>query len=148
MEIDDSDVLWTYGGGSHPYRRPYHGGWIYPLLALYHDFDGYALWAFYHWNETERIIWLDQETGEITISPAYCGYRDGWHDALLLAQLQRERGDDALGRIMSEEDGEAPLAIDWSTSEIYRFRTIGNAADPVARNLARRAALQALAGEE
>lgn len=148
VEIDDSDVLWTYGGGSHPYRRPYHGGWIYPLLALYHDFDGYALWAFYHWNETERIIWLDQETGEITISPAYCGYRDGWHDALLLAQLQRERGDDALGRIMSEEDGEAPLAIDWSTSEIYRFRTIGNAADPVARNLARRAALQALAGEE
>lgn len=145
ISIDDTDVLWTYGGGSSPFRAPYHRGWIYPLLTLYHGFDGYGQWAFYHWNETERVIWLDEETGEITISPVYCGYRDGWQDALLLSQLTREHGEDALRPIMSEGQ-DTPLKIEMATSGIYHYRTIGNAADPVARNLARRAALRALAG--
>lgn len=145
VQIDDTDVLWTYGGGSKPFRAPYHRGWLYPLITLYHGFDGYGQWAFYHWNVTERVIWLDEETGEITLSPVYCGYRDGWHDTLLFSQLVREHGDDALGRIMAE-DGDAPLVIGWQATGIYRYRSIGNAADPVARNLARRAALQALAG--
>lgn len=143
VTIDESDEVWFYGGGSRPFRRSYHSGWVYPVMALYHDFDGYGLWAFLHWNRTENIIWVDEETAEVTVSPAYCGYRDGWHDTLLLSQLIRERGREAFDAIVAEEN--AVLDVDMRTSGVYHFRTIVNAADPVAVNTARRRALEALA---
>jgi hypothetical protein len=108
--IDPADEVWCYGGGSHPYEGAYHEAWCYPIMTLYHGFKGYGLWAFYHWNETERIIWLDEKTHRVTVSPAYCGYRDGWRDALLLSQLQAQRGREALSKIIGS-GSDAPLQV-------------------------------------
>lgn len=142
VTIDSTDEVWCYGGGSRPYRRPYDSAWVYPLMTLFHGFEGYGLWAFYHWNKTERIVWFG-EANQITVSPCYCGYRDGWRDSLLLAQLMRRRGRAALAPILGEND-EAVLRVGVESREVYHYRTILNAADPLARNRARAAALKRL----
>lgn len=146
VTLDPTDQMWCYGGSSRPFRRPYAAGWRYPVMTLYHGFRGYGLWAFYHWNKTEKIMWLDPETLRVTISPVYCGYRDGWRDALLLSQLRETKGEEALGHILGEKD-KATLRVAFESREVYTFRTVANAADPVARNAARRQALEALSSK-
>ena len=114
-------------------------------MTLHHDFRGYGLWAFYHWNKIEKIMWIHPETHCVTISPAYCGYRDGWRDALLLSQLREARGEDCLGRILGEAP-KAVLRVDVKSHEVYTFKAVANAADPVVRNRGRRRALEMLSG--
>ncbi|MGD8238655.1 MAG: hypothetical protein PVH68_08895, partial [Armatimonadota bacterium] len=145
VSIDPTDEVWFYGGSSKPFRRAYDAGWAYPVMALFHDVRGYGQWAFYHWNATERIMWIDEETHAITVSPVYCGYRDGWRDALLLAQLTRARGREAFDQIVGEQEG-ALLRVATQSREVYNYRSVANANDPVACNLGRRQALRVLAG--
>jgi len=145
VRIDATDEIWCYGGSSRPFRRPYDSSWVYPVMALVHEFDGYGLWAFYHWNKTERILWIDERTHRITVSPVYCGYRDGWRDALLFAQLARAAGRKALESIVGESE-KAILRVGPKSREVYRYRTVLNAADPLARNRARALALRRLGG--
>ncbi len=143
VRVDPSDEIWCYGGGSRPFRGTYHRAWTYPLMTLQHGFAGYGLWAFYHWNRTERIMWIDKDTGEVTLSPAYCGYRDGWRDARLLARLRDRTGEETLAAILGSGKG-AALQVGYASREVYRYSTVLNATDPGARNGARRRALRAL----
>jgi len=144
VRIDATDELWFYGGSSKPYRMAYSKTWVYPVLAAYHGFCGYGQWAFYHWNKTERIIWLDEETSGVTVSPAYCGYRDGWRDARLFHAVRQRCGQDAFDQLVSES-GQAALKVAPRSREVYRFRTVVNAASPLTRNAARARALRRLA---
>jgi hypothetical protein len=141
--IDPVDEVWCYGGGSRPYRGSYHGAWKYPIMTLYHGFRGYGLWAFLHWQPTENIMWIDDETLNVTVSPAYCGYRDGWEDARLFKMLSLKKGRPALDSIVGTGDG-SPVHIDFSSHEVYRFKTVVNAFDPKALNEGRRRALSVL----
>ncbi len=134
VSIDPADEVWCYGGSSKPYRSPYHAAWVYPVMTLHHGLRGYGLWAFCHWQKTENIVWLDEDARRLTVSPAYCGYRDGWRDALLFSQ--------AAERPLGEN---AALRVGRRTSEVYDFTTVLNAADPLALNAARREVLQQLA---
>ncbi|MDP7248096.1 MAG: hypothetical protein QGF00_00700 [Planctomycetota bacterium] len=140
--IDPIDEVWCYGGGSRPYRGTYHRAWIYPVMTLHHGFRGYGLWAFFHWNQTEKIMWIDDETLNVTVSPAYCGYRDGWQDARLFKMLSLKKGRPALDNIVGSD--ESPLHVDFNSHEVYRYKTVVNAYDPVAMNKGRRQALSAL----
>jgi len=141
VKLDPGDEVWCYGGGSSPFRAGYGTGYTYPLMTLHHGFGGYGQWAFYHWNKTERVIWVDEETARVTVSPVYCGYRDGWHDCLLLCQLSPDKLADILG------SGEGcPLRVSGSSQEVYSFTTLQTADDPVAINEGRRRALAALGG--
>ncbi len=146
ISIDPTDEVWCYGGGSRPFRAPYHSGYRYPIMTLYHGFQGYGLWAFYHWNQTERIMWIDQDTGKVTLSPVYCGYRDGWHDALLFSQVIADKGRDALDSILGTEES-ASLRVGAQSREVYNYMNLTNAGDPLAINEARRRALELLNGE-
>lgn len=143
VRIDPEDEVWCYGGSSRPYRGTYDRSWCYPLMSLFHGFQGYALWAFYHWNKTECIVWVEPDTYAVTISPSYCGYRDGWRDACLLSQLRAARGAEALAHILGETDG-ALLRVAGKSHEVYSFKTVVNAGDPISRNRARRKALELL----
>lgn len=144
VTIDATDELWCYGGGSSPFRGSYHNAWVYPMMTLHHGFRGYGLWAFYHWQKTERIVWVDEDARRLTISPAWCGYRDGWRDALIYHQLIRQRGRGEYEKLVGESE-DALLRVSPRTTEVYKFSTIHNAADPVAMNKARREALKQLA---
>ena len=146
VALDPTDEVWCYGGSSRPFRQPYHRTWRYPIMTLYHGFRGYGLWAFYHWNRTERIMWIDPETFRVTVSPPYCGYRDGWRDVLLFAQVREAKGKAALASIFGESDDTA-LKIGVRSREVYSYKTVQNAPDPMAINLARRRALEILAAE-
>ncbi|NUQ01805.1 MAG: hypothetical protein HUU35_18320 [Armatimonadetes bacterium] len=141
VAVDPSDEVWCYGGGSSPFRANYGNGYVYPLMTLYHGFQGFGQWAFYHWNASERVVWVD-DTNQLTISPVYCGYRDGWHDARLYHHLRQQRGEAALRELAGPT---GPLRVDWTSQEVYRFLTVTNAGDPVAINEARRRALERLA---
>jgi hypothetical protein len=144
--IDATDELWFYGGAAYPFRGSYAEAWGYPILALAQGFHGYGLWAFYWWQTTERIVCLDERTHAVTVSPAYCGYRDGWRDALLFNQLIAQKGRGTYGRIVGAAQ-DATLHIGWRQAEVYNFTTLTNAGDPLAVNTARRAALEQLAGK-
>jgi hypothetical protein len=144
VKVNSTDEQWFYGGSSRPFRGNYHRTWVYPILACFHGFQGYGQWAFYHWNKTERIIWLNEETLDVTISPAYCGYRDGWRDARLFHAVAQRSGRSVLDRLVGESNG-AALRVAQHSKEVYRFRTIVNAGSPQARNRARAQALETLA---
>jgi len=144
VAIDPTDEVWCYGGGSRPFRGSYHRGWIYPVTTLYHGFRGYGLWAFFHWNPTEKIMWIEDDTCRVTISPAYCGYRDGWADTRLFHQLAAKHGREALDQIVGDAP-DAAIQIGFRSREVYRYRLPLNAASPDARNEARRRALELLA---
>jgi len=111
-------------------------------MTLHHGFAGYGQWAFYHWNKTEKIIWIDEDTSEVTISPVYRGYHDGYRDAVIYNQLIEARGREAFDAIVGPAD--APPQTGARTYEVYGFTTLLNADDPVAINAARRKALEAL----
>ncbi|MBT3375284.1 MAG: hypothetical protein HN742_23290 [Lentisphaerae bacterium] len=143
VRIDDEDEVWCYGGSSRPYRGTYGRSWCYPMMTLFHGFSGYGLWAFYHWNKTERIVWIDQQTHAVTISPSYCGYRDGWRDACLFSQLNALTGRETPGDILGTTEN-ATLKVARKGHEVYSFTTVLNAGNPMARNLARRKALKLL----
>ena len=147
VTLDPEDEIWCYGGGSRPYRGTYANAWCYPLMTLFHGFQGYGLWAFYHWNKTERIIWIDPKTCAVTVSPAYCGYRDGWRDACLLAQVRKRKPHTVDQKVVLGEDKNAILRVSTQHHEVYTFKTIARAGDPVVRNEARRRALADLAGK-
>lgn len=143
VHIDPEDEVWCYGGSSRPYRGTYDRSWCYPMMSLFHRFHGYGLWAFFHWNKTEHIVWINPDTYAMTISPSYCGYRDGWRDACLFSQLKATLGDDALAGILGETEGDV-LRVAGKSHEVYAFKTVINAGDPVPRNQARRNALELL----
>ncbi len=113
-------------------------------MTLAQRFVGVGQWAFIHWNKTENIAWIGEDQ-QATVSPVYCGYRDGWHDAGLLDQLRREKGEAAFAAIVGEGE-QAALKLAFRDNEVYHFRTIVNVSDPLAVNTARRRALQALSG--
>jgi hypothetical protein len=143
VTLDPTDELWCYGGGSNPYRGSYHAAWCYPVMTLHHGFRGYGLWAFVHWQKTENIVWVDPETCRVTVSPAYCGYRDGWRDALLFSHLIEQRGRGEYDKVVGMKEG-VPLRVGPRTTEVYHYTTVLNAADPLGLNAARRAALEQL----
>jgi len=147
VSIDPTDEVWCYGDSSRPYRMSYGASWVYPIMTLYHGFKGYGQWAFYHWNQTERIMWFDPETFDVTVSPAYCGFRDGFRDALLFKEVEKKRGKDALSKLLSESDT-AILRVGSRTHEVYNFRTVTNAESPLNLNTARREALRLLSGDK
>jgi hypothetical protein len=142
--LEPTDELWFYGGGSHPYRGGYANAWLYPVMVLHHGFQGYGQWAFLWWQRSERILWLDEGTGQVTVSPAYCGYRDGWRDALILGEVRSACGEEALRGLLGPAES-ALLHVVPQTVEVYQFTTLGNAGDPVAVNRARAKALELLA---
>ena len=145
VTLDSPDELWCYGGSSNPYRGSYDSAWCYPAMTLYHGFKGYGLWAFMHWQKTENIVWIGPETDRVTVSPAYCGYRDGWRDAVLFNQLIERRGRNEYEKIVNAT-GNVPLHIGPRTTEVYHYTTVVNAGDPLALNAARRSALEQVAG--
>lgn len=144
VTLEPTDQLWCYGGGSSPYRGSYANAWAYPAMTLFHRFHGYGQWAFYWWQPSERIIWIDEQTNAITVSPPYCGYRDGWRDALLMHQWIARAGRKAYDRVVAASP-KAILRVEPRSAEVYHFTTIGNAGDFLALNAARRAALAGLA---
>jgi hypothetical protein len=87
-------------------------------------------------------MWIDDEALNVTVSPAYCGYRDGWQDARLFKMLSLKKGRQALDNIVGSD--ESPLHVDFNSHEVYRYKTVVNAYDPVAMNEGRRQALSAL----
>ena len=144
IALDPTDEVWCYGGGSSPFRAAYHAGYVYPLICLHHGFEGYGQWAFYHWNKTEKIMWLG-EAGEVTVSPVYCGYRDGWHDVLLYSAVIAAEGRETFAQIVGVGE-DAALRVAPRSHEVYSFSTVVNADDPLAVNEARRQALAVLSG--
>ena len=143
--VDETDELWHYGGGSYPYQGTYHEAWNYPVMTIHHGFSGYGFWAFYHWNRTEKIVWINDETAEVTVSPTWCGYRDGWHDARLFAMLNNA-GDDSMKKIIGVEE-DSLIRLSSNRSEVSRYAIISNSNDPKAVNFARKRALELLAVE-
>jgi hypothetical protein len=141
--IKANDEIWFYGGAENPFRDSYYNAWVYPQIATWGRYQGYAMWAFY-WPPTEHLAWLDDATSRVTVSPPYLGFRDGWRDAQLFAQLIAQRGRPAFEEIVGRGE-DASMRIGPTTLEVYRFTTIVNADDPLAINAARRRALQALA---
>jgi hypothetical protein len=120
-------------------------------MAIYRELDGYAQWAFQWWKDDHRIVWMEPQTRRITISPAYCGFRDGWRDAVLFHQLIAKVGrveyEKIVGplataalRVATVKDPTYPLDH-WS---IPVTTSIANAGDLVALNAARRHALKVL----
>jgi len=92
-------------------------------------------------------MWFDPETFDVTVSPAYCGFRDGFRDALLFKEVEKKRGKDALSKLLSESDT-AILRVGSRTHEVYNFRTVTNAESPLNLNTARREALRLLSGDK
>lgn len=142
VTIKPTDELWFYGGSSYPFRGSYAEAWAYPTMAIAHGFDGYALWA-YFWGTTEHIVWIDPATLHVTVSPPWCGYRDGYRDAMLLTDVIARYGRRSLERIVGRRPGSI-IRIGWRTVEVYRHTTPLNAEDPLAVNAARREALRLL----
>ncbi len=145
--IDPQDELWYYSGRSRPYQTPYEEAWVHPLMAPYQRFAGYGIWAFLVWNPTERLIWWNEDESALSLSPAYCGYRDGWRDAVLLEALYRQGGQAAFAGIIGEEAG-AALSVGPVQHGAYRMKNVTNGEDPTARNLARRRVLERLATKD
>jgi hypothetical protein len=141
--IKPGDDIWFYGGAENPYRGSYGDAWVYPQIALDGGYQGYAMWAFY--CPMEQLVWINDATAHVTVSPPYLGYRDGWRDAQLFAQLLAARGRGAYDEIIGR-GANASLCMGPATIEIYHFTSILNADDPLAINAARRRALAALAG--
>ncbi|MBW3624469.1 MAG: hypothetical protein KY468_13770 [Armatimonadetes bacterium] len=141
--IDRTDQVWFYGGPPRPYQVSYDRAWNYPAMALHHRFDGYGQWAFYFWQKTERLVWPDKANRSVTFSPTYCGFRDGWNDARLFADLLRRRGPERLAQVIGKGEGSI-LQVVTRKEGSDDYTTLANADDPMARNRARRAALQLL----
>ena len=139
-KIDPTDQIWFYGGGSRTYKNTYGGAATYPLKALYGNYGGYGLYDFYRWN-VDKILWYDKETGQVTISPAYIGYRDGWNDACLMAWLAKDRKV-PVSQFISEK-ADAPLRVGEVEAEVYRWKNIVNLSDPFVLNDARQKMLAA-----
>lgn len=150
--IDPSDELWCYGGPVRPDKLPYGNTWALPAMALYRGLDGYAQWAFQWWKEDSRIVWLEPQTHRVTISPAYCGFRDGWRDAVLFRQLIVAAGRDEYEKIVGTQ-ATAALRVGTVKDPTYPLdhgsipviTSIANAGNLSALNAARRRALMVLA---
>jgi hypothetical protein len=150
VAIDPTDELWFYGGPVRPDLLPYHRTWTLPLMALHHNFHGYGQWAFYWWQDTSRIVWMDAHN-RIEVSPAYCGFRDGWRDAVLFHRLIEKAGRAEYDQIIGPHAA-AALRVGVTRDPTYpserrdvpAVTSIENANDLVAVNGARRQALEAL----
>ena len=120
--------------------------------GVYRGLDGYAQWAFQWWKEDQRIVWMEPQTHRVTISPAYCGFRDGWRDAVLLHQLIAKAGRAEYEKIVGRQ-ATAALRVAMTKDPTYPLEhgsipsttSIANAADQAALNAARRQALKTLA---
>lgn len=139
-KIDPSDEVWFYGGGSRTYRNSYGSAASYPLKAISGGYGGYGLYDFYRWN-VDKVLWYDKDTGQVTISPAYIGYRDGWDDACLLAWLDKNKKVPV--SLFISENANSPLRLGEQESEVYRWKNIVNLTDPFVLNDARRQMLEA-----
>ncbi len=146
-KIDASDEIWYYTGRPRPYLTPYETAWAMPMMAPYQKFEGYGIWAFWEWNSTERIVWMNDDDATMSISPAYCGYRDGWRDAILFAEAAGGCGADGLQGVMGQSGADA-LHVDLGERADMPFLEVRNSGDPGARNLARRRALEQLIKEK
>lgn len=150
-EILPEDIpLWYYGGPVRPDLLPYHRTWTLPLMALHHGFQGYGQWAFYWGQDTSRIVWID-EHNRIEISPANCGFRDGWRDVVLFQHLIEKAGRAEYDKIVGPHVA-AVLRVAGTRDPTYpserrdvpSVTAIANADDLLAVNDARRRALEAL----
>jgi len=139
-KIDATDEVWFYGGGTKNYAKPYGYAASYPLKALYGNYGGYGWYAYYRWN-ADKVLWYDGETGEVSVSPAYLGLRDGWNDACLMAWLAKDKHVPVSTFISEKPD--APLRIGDVQQEVYRWKNIVNITDPFALNAAREKMLAA-----
>lgn len=140
-KIDPTDEIWFYTGSSSSYRVSYEQTSADCLLALGGGYHGYGWYAFYKpWN-TDKVVWYDDATGQISVSPAYLGLKDGWNDARLLGWLVKENKT-AMDRFISNQTG-APLRMDQVQWEAYNMRRIVNLGDPFVLNDARRKMLEA-----
>jgi hypothetical protein len=139
-KIDPTDEVWFYGGGSRTYKNSYGAAAAYPLKALQGNYGGYGLYAFYRWN-VDKILFYDKDTEQVSFSPAYLGYKDGWDDACLMAWL-RDSKKIPLSQFFAESPN-APLRIGDVQSEVYRWKSIVNLTDPFILNDARIKMLEA-----
>jgi hypothetical protein len=140
--IKPDDEVWFYGGGSHPYRTPYEGSYLYPMLAAVEDFDGYGWWAFQWFQASEKVVWYDPGDVSLRTGPAYLGLRDGWRDTCLFDWVVRRAKWLALDDVVSEEP-DALVQTQMVSREVYRWRTIASLGSPVPINRLRRALLEA-----
>lgn len=139
---DPTDEFWFYSGPNRPDLVPYAFAWQCPAMALHYGLDGYGFWAFYWWK-VDRVLEIDPKSLQVSISPAYCGFHDGWRDAVLMHELIAKSGRAEYEKLIGSQ-AEAVLRLAETGSE--HARCIVNAADVAAVNSARRLALQALAG--
>ncbi len=141
---DATDEVWFYGGGSQPFRTAYESAVVYPLLAAVEGVQGYGWWAYYWWQETEKIVWYDAATSAVTCGPAYLGLRDGWEDARLYAWVVNQRH--LIPTAAAAGPGEGTLLrLAPASWEVYRWTTLAGLQSPVAINRVRRALLAAAA---
>jgi hypothetical protein len=152
VSIDPTDELWFYGGPVRPDLLPYDRTWTFPVMALYHGFQGYGQWAFYWWQDTSRIVWIDAQN-HIEISPAYCGFRDGWRDAVLLHHLIQKAGRAVFDKLVGPQTTAAlrvgavrDPSYPNNARDVPSVTAMTNANDLLAVKAARRQALEILAG--
>ncbi|MGD9496877.1 MAG: hypothetical protein AB7Y46_11295 [Armatimonadota bacterium] len=71
-----------YGGGSrvltHPTTSYRYLGW----LAAHHRMDGFGVWAFFWWQELERMV--TYADGVLRLSPSYVGLQQALEEGALL----------------------------------------------------------------
>jgi hypothetical protein len=139
-QIDPTDEVWFYGGMSQSYRDLYENAATYPLKTLQGKYNGYAYYAFYR-PDVDKILWCDAPSGQVSISPAYLGLKDGWDDACLLSWLDTSKKA-PVSRFISEQ-ADAPLHVGEVALETYRWKNITNLTDPFKLNDVRRQMLAA-----
>jgi hypothetical protein len=137
--IDPTDEIWFYGGASNSYRTSYEDAAGYPLKALAGGYKGYSWYAFYRWDK-DKVLWYDDKTGQVSVSPTYLGLKDGWKDACLLAWLVQEKKT-PLSQFISDK-ADAPLRMGQVGREVYQWQGIVNLGDPFILNDARRGMLE------
>lgn len=140
VKIESSDEVWFYGGSSASYGVAYEETATYPLKALQGHYDGYAWYAFYRWDG-DKVLWYDNETGKVSISPAYLGLKDGWDDTCLLAWLDKSKKV-PISQFISEK-ADAPLQVGDVSLEVYRWKNVVNLTDPFKLNDVREKMLEA-----
>ncbi len=95
LNLDDSDTVTFYGGGSKPFRIPYGNSRRYGWFAAAKGYPAYGWWAYAHgWHATEHIVF--REDGNSYRTPCWWGLRDGNQDAdlyyLAEAMIRRAEG--------------------------------------------------------
>jgi len=121
VEIDPTDVVSFYGGGSNTFRIPYERARGYGWFAAVNGYPGWGWWAYAHgWHEDSRMIF--REDDQPVRTPCWWGHRDGNQDSdlyvLARAMIGRARAaatdaqraeldalEAELARLVSPEEG-------------------------------------------